>query len=70
MLGADPICGLRIILIEELAGEESSLDPPRIAVNENFRIARGRQHEIGRGADLLGMAELMNLREKKARVLT
>ena len=68
MFGAQLVGDRRVVLIEELAGEKPAFDPPFVAVDETRGIAWGGQHDVGRRADLVGVAQFVDLREKKARV--
>ena len=68
MVRANPVGGARIAEIENLAGDKPPLDPPFVAVDDRDRVARGREQDIGRLADLVGPAQHLDLREEIAGV--
>ena len=68
MFCAKLVRGRRIVLIEQLAGEKPAFGPPFVAVDDKRGVARCGDQDICRRADLVGMAQLVDLRVKVAGV--
>ena len=66
MRGGDPVGGLHVALVDQLARQHTALGPPRVGIDQCGAVARRLQHDCGGLGEFLLLAQIFGLGEEIA----